>query len=166
MLACPSRASEPIHPTRLHNLLLRHSNQTKIPLSTLFCRWTERQPSRNPCRSLSLFLVPQSCRFWKLVIHGQDFHNISPTLQFPNVRRRISLYYYARCCSSQVSPHYNYSFSNNRPEEIPSAGKHMARPRCFLSESNPYDFTIALLKNLCFIRTLPQSTISPSRYPN
>ncbi len=22
--------------------------------------------SRNPCRSLTLFLVPQSCRFWKL----------------------------------------------------------------------------------------------------
>jgi hypothetical protein len=42
----------------------------------------------------------------------------------------------------------------------------MARPRCFLSESNPYDFTIALLKNLCFIRTLPQSTISPNWFPN
>ena len=102
----------------------------------------------------------------KLVEHGQVFHSIGPTLQFPKVWRRISLYFYAQCCSSHVSPHYNYSFSYNRPEEIPSAGKHMARPRCFLSESNPYDFTIVLLKNLCFIRTLPQSTISPSRYPN
>ena len=56
--------------------------------------------------------------------------------------------------------------STNRPEEIPSAGKHMARPRCFLSEGNPYEVTIMLLKNLSSIRTLQQSIISPSRYPN
>ena len=35
----------------------------KISLSTLFRRWKKRQPSRNPYRSLSLFLVPQPCRF-------------------------------------------------------------------------------------------------------
>jgi len=42
----------------------------------------------------------------------------------------------------------------------------MARPRCFLSEGNPYDVTITLLKNLCLIRTLQQSAISPNWYPN
>ena len=65
-----------------------------------------------------------------------------------------------------LAPTTTTLISNNRPEEIPSAGKHMARPRCFLSEGNPYEVTIMLLKNLSSIRTLQQSIISPSRYPN
>ena len=41
---------------------------------------------------------------WKLVVNGQGCYSIGPTLQFPKVWRRISLYCYARSSSSPVGP--------------------------------------------------------------
>ena len=108
MLACPSRAAEPIHPTRLYDQMMQCTNQTGNSSTTLIRRWTEWQPWGNPCRSLSLFLVPQSCRFCKLVVQWHDFCNIGPTLQFPK-QYDEAIPLYARSCSSHVHSYYNYS---------------------------------------------------------
>ena len=62
----------------------------------------------NPCRSISLYLVPQSCRFWKLVVLRHDFCIFGPTLQFPK-QYDEAIPLYARISSNHEHSYYNYS---------------------------------------------------------
>jgi len=48
MLACPSRAAEPIHPTKLNGQLLICSSQTRDSFSTLLRRLTDCSPNGDP----------------------------------------------------------------------------------------------------------------------
>ena len=96
----------------------------KIPLTTQFRRWKERQPSRNPCRFLSLFLVPHSCWFWKLVVTWGMAFTASVLIYdfliwqkrgYPSLRPKLLWPW---------GTSYNSQFSNNWPEEFSAAGKH------------------------------------------